>query len=38
MKNKKNLWLAGRIMAIRDHGNIVFIDIKDESGKIQGIL
>jgi lysyl-tRNA synthetase class 2 len=38
LRNKKGFWLAGRIMAIRDHGNIIFIDLKDESGKIQGIL
>ncbi len=38
LRNKKRFWIAGRIMAIRDHGNIIFIDLKDESGKIQGIL
>lgn len=38
LKNKKRFWVAGRIMAIRDHGNIIFIDLKDESNKIQCIL
>lgn len=38
LKNKKFFWVAGRIMAIRDHGNIVFIDLKDEYSKIQGIF
>ncbi len=38
LKNKKRFWIVGRIMAIRDHGNIIFIDIKDETSKIQCIL
>ncbi len=38
LRNKKYFWIAGRIMAIRDHGNIIFIDLKDESGKIQCIF
>ncbi|MGC8981410.1 MAG: lysine--tRNA ligase [Minisyncoccia bacterium] len=38
LKEKKVFWVAGRIMAIRDHGNIIFLNIKDESGKIQVIL
>ncbi len=38
LKNKKSFWLVGRIMAIRDHGNIIFVDIKDETGKIQAIF
>ncbi len=27
--------VAGRVMAWREHGNVVFADLKDESGKIQ---
>jgi lysyl-tRNA synthetase class 2 len=38
LKNKKNFWIVGRIMAIRDHGNIIFLNIQDESGRIQIVL
>lgn len=38
LKTKRKFWIVGRIMAIREHGNIIFLDIKDESGKIQVIL
>jgi len=31
----KNVAVAGRIMAIREHGGIKFFDLRDESGKIQ---
>jgi lysyl-tRNA synthetase class II len=31
----KNQALAGRIMAIRRHGNIMFLDIRGQSGTIQ---
>ena len=27
--------VAGRLMSYREHGNIIFADLKDESGKIQ---
>jgi len=27
--------VAGRLMSFREHGNIIFADLKDESGKIQ---
>jgi len=30
--------ITGRIMAIRGHGKIYFIDIQDESGKLQGVF
>jgi len=36
--SKKQLFLAGRIKALRDQGNLIFIDLKDESGKIQAVL
>jgi lysyl-tRNA synthetase class 2 len=38
IKNKKRFWLVGRIMSLRDHKNIIFMDIKDFSGKIQVIF
>lgn len=31
----KSVSVVGRIMAIREHGGIVFFDLRDESGKIQ---
>ncbi len=34
-QNKKEVCLAGRIMSIRSHGGITFIDLKDESGELQ---
>ena len=36
-KNKKTLILAGRIMAQREHGKMIFLDIYDGSGKIQAL-
>jgi len=38
LKTKDNFWLVGRIMSLRDHKNIIFIDIKDFSGSIQIIF
>lgn len=37
-KAKKKIWLAGRIISIRDQGNIIFLDLEDESGKFQAVL
>lgn len=37
-RSKRKLFLAGRIISIRDQGKLVFIDLKDESGKIQLVL
>ena len=34
----KNVNIAGRIISIRGHGKIFFLDIVDESGKIQGVI
>ena len=34
-KNKNFFWLVGRIMGIRTHGGVLFIDLIDEKGKIQ---
>lgn len=28
-------WVAGRLMALRKHGGLIFADLKDESGQIQ---
>lgn len=36
--SKKELTAAGRIMALRGHGKLVFADIVDESGKIQVVF
>lgn len=36
--SKKELMLAGRVMARRGHGAIMFFDINDGSGKIQGCV
>ena len=36
--SKKQLFLTGRIKALRNQGNLIFIDLKDESGKIQAVL
>ena len=35
---KKEFYLAGRIKSIRSHGQAVFFDLEDSSGKIQGFL
>ncbi len=37
-RSKKQISVAGRITSLRDQGNLIFIDIKDESDKIQGVL
>ncbi len=34
-RSKKVLWLAGRVMALRVQGGIIFGDLKDEGGRIQ---
>ncbi len=34
----KPLFVVGRIMGMRDQGNLVFLDIVDEQGKLQGVL
>lgn len=34
----KSATLAGRVMSIRDQGNIIFIDLKDGGGSIQLVL
>jgi lysyl-tRNA synthetase class 2 len=37
-KRKKPLTLAGRVMAVRRQGGLVFLDLEDGTGKIQGLL
>ncbi|MEI7513734.1 MAG: OB-fold nucleic acid binding domain-containing protein, partial [bacterium] len=38
IKSEKNITAAGRIMARRGHGKLSFVDLVDESGKIQAVL
>ncbi|MDD2731770.1 MAG: lysine--tRNA ligase [Candidatus Pacebacteria bacterium] len=37
-RQKKEVILVGRIISLREHGGLAFINIKDESGKIQAML
>ncbi len=37
-KDGKRISVAGRVMSVRDQGNIIFADIRDESGGIQAVL
>lgn len=37
-ENKKELTLAGRIMARREHGGSMFFDVRDDESKIQGFI
>ena len=37
-KSKKKISVTGRVMSIRDQGNLLFIDCADESGGIQCVL
>ena len=37
-KTGENTAIVGRIIAIRDQGSMVFLDITDASGKIQVVL
>ncbi len=37
-KSKKSVSLAGRLRSLRDQGKIAFVDLEDESGKIQVVL
>lgn len=38
LKSKKKIFLVGRIMGLRDQGNLIFIDLADASQKIQSIF
>ncbi len=37
-RSKKQIFITGRIIGLRDQGNLIFIDLKDESGKIQVVF
>src|SRR3989344_3000370 len=37
-KKKSKITLAGRIMSLRDQGNIVFMDVSDGTGLMQVVL
>jgi len=37
-RKKEEIYLVGRIRALRVHGKLTFFDIEDQSGKIQGAL
>ncbi len=37
-KTNKTVTITGRLYSVRDQGNIIFTDIQDASGRIQGIL
>jgi lysyl-tRNA synthetase class 2 len=34
-KTRKKVYVAGRVMGMRDMGNVLFLDLTDESGKLQ---
>ena len=38
LKNKKKIWLIGRVMTIREHGKISFIKLQDFYGQVQIVL
>lgn len=37
-KFKKKVFIAGRVMGLRGQGALVFLDIQDGTGKIQGVI
>ena len=37
-KTDKGFYIAGRLRSIREHGNLIFADLQDASGKIQLVL
>lgn len=38
LRSKQKVFLVGRIMGLRDQGNLIFVDLADEFGKIQCIF
>ncbi|MEI6498565.1 MAG: lysine--tRNA ligase [bacterium] len=38
IETKETVVVAGRLMAMRGHGKLLFVDIRDESGKIQAVF
>ncbi|MDO8584597.1 MAG: lysine--tRNA ligase [bacterium] len=37
-KSKKRISVVGRVVGMRGHGGVVFLDLKDESGALQAVL
>ncbi len=37
-KSQKEIFVCGRVTGFRDQGKIIFFDVVDETGKIQGVL
>ena len=37
-KSKKRVQLAARIAGLRDQGGVIFLDVQDESGRVQAVL
>jgi len=37
-KTRKKIRIAGRLTGLRDQGGVLFLDIEDESGKLQAVL
>jgi lysyl-tRNA synthetase class 2 len=37
-KSKKRVQLAARIAGLRDQGGVLFLDVQDESGRVQAVL
>jgi lysyl-tRNA synthetase class 2 len=37
-KTKKRVAIAGRVVGLRDMGNVIFLDLEDETGKLQTVL
>lgn len=37
-EKKKKITVAGRIISVRGHGGMSFVDLRDESGKIQALV
>ncbi|HTY39520.1 MAG TPA: lysine--tRNA ligase [Candidatus Paceibacterota bacterium] len=38
VRAKKTVFVAGRVMGLRDMGNVMFLDVVDESGRFQAVL
>ncbi len=38
LRGKKKVFLAGRVIGLRDMGNVMFLDLHDETGTMQAIL
>lgn len=38
IESQEKIWVSGRIVAKRGHGKMIFVDLSDETGKIQIVL